>query len=469
MWPQKPQKYSITICLSDVERRLGQKLNFDQFCQWMKRLFCEVSSVPTRDKKLVVCVTVPFFRQGDLCLKEDLIEEYARLEGYDKIPEHIICNTHLRPHTSEYIWNTRIVDILTREGFYESVNHDFISEQFSNGFLSSDCAYTFHSLEEVSSKEKNPEQSVKEINSIQQNNKVKVTQTVSYQRHLAALGALKAEPVFIRNPLSAEYNMMRISLLPSLFKNAMHSLYHGSSYGRLFELGSAFFRSSAEVGASVQNNLENTPYQEMQRMAFIAWGQKEGLWEKSCSEQFCVYDLKGVISVLLDRLGVSDFKWVQLTEAPDFIHSGQFVILKIKGKNVGYIGSLHPAYAEKYKIRLDMAVAEWDLPIFRSSAGRRAFQTISRFPQMERDMAFWVPTHVPAGQLMDDLKKAACPLCHSVKIFDIYKGDTKGQDRSIAFRLNWRAKEKTLTEKDITCLQDKIVKDLRDKWPIRLR
>ena len=470
LWPQKPRRYSIIICPSDVERRLGQKLNFNKFCQWMKRLFCEVSPVSTKGKASAVRVTIPFFRQGDLCLKEDLIEEYARLEGYDKIPEHIICNTHLRPHTSEYIWNTRIVDILAKEGFFESVNHDFISQKFSDGFLSSDCAYIFSSLEGDSDKEKNSEQSAEEINSAHKSNKMTVTQTVSYRRHLAALGALNAAPVFIRNPLSAEYNMMRISLLPSLFKNAMHSLYYGSSYGRLFELGSTFFRSSAAVNTtSVQDNVENVPYQEMKRMAFIAWGQKEDLWEKSRSEQFCVYDLKGVMSVLLDHLGISDFEWVQLVEAPDFVHSGQFVILKMKGKNVGYIGSLHPAYAEKYKIRSDMAVAEWDLSVLHSSIAKRDFQTFSRFPQMERDMAFWVPAHVPAGKLMDDLKRAAGPLCHSVKIFDVYKGDKEGQGRSIAFRLNWRAKEKTLTEKDITCLQDKIVKDLSNKWPIRLR
>ncbi len=471
LWPQKPKKHSIIIRQSDVERRLGQKLNFNKFRHWMERLFCELSPAPAAvgDQKSTVCVTIPFFRQGDLCVKEDLIEEYARLEGYDKIPEHIICSAHPRPHTPEYVWHSRIVDILVREGFYEAVNHDFISQQFSDGFLSSDCSYTSSSLKGELDQKKVQEQAAKEKMIHQKNNTVEVIQTMSYQRHLTALGAVKDAPVFIRNPLSAEYNMMRISLLPALFKNALHSLYHGSLQGRLFELGSVFFKSTSGVETHISDPVQNIPYQEIERMAFIAWGQKENLWQKTRHERFCVYDLKGVISVLLDRLGISDFEWVQLAEAPDFIHSGQFVILKIKGQNAGYAGSLHPAYAEKYKIRVDMAVSEWNLPVFQSSVGRKAFQTISRFPQMERDMAFWVPDHVSAGKLMDDLKKVAGPLCHSVKIFDVYKEDKEGQKRSIAFRLNWRAKEKTLTEKDITRLQDKIIRELSNKWPIRLR
>ena len=420
IWTHKTKKNIIHICQEDIEKRLGQKIIFKKFCEWMKRLFCELT--PT--KPTAVAVTVPDFRQMDLSIKEDLIEEYARLEGYDKIPEHIYPISVPSMQSKDYIKESHIINILNKEGFFEVINHDFISKQFSDEFLQS----SFSPIH------------------------LKETHLKNYQ------------PVLLNNPLSAEYNMMRTSLLPSLFKNALHSLHHGSVVGRLFELGSVFLKASSSASSPTNN-----PYKEIRNLGWIAWGQKESLWENGNKNRECVYDLKGAMQTTLERLKIYDFQWEQQTSTSEFIHPGQYVVLKIQGKPAGFAGSLHPTYADKYKLRCNMAIAEWnnilDYPI---GTDRSIFQPISRFPQIERDLAFWIPETVSAGDILQDLKKIAGPLCHSIKIFDIYKSDKKSE-RSIAFRLNWQAKEKTLTDKDIAHKQDKITKTLIQKWKLRLR
>ena len=451
---QKSKPHTINISISDVERRVGYKPDFHKFCQWMKRLSCNIS--PAKDKQSVQ-VEVPPPRQQDLCIKEDLIEEYARLEGYDKIPEKIIY-AYPRQNTPRYTARSRIVDILVKEGFYEAINHDFISREFSNSFFSADAVDMPSAGSHPGEKKSAPaaDKNFKNIESKKELQKVRaLAYTESYKQHLFSLGVMEDKPVSIRNPLSAEYNMMRVSLLPSLFKNALHSYRHGSLYGRLFELAPVFFASRAGGKPA---------YQEREQLAFVAWGGKADLW--TTDKSLCVYDLKGVMTVLLERMG-QDFEWEQTKKAPYFMHPGQFVLLKIEGKNAGYAGTLHPGYAEKYKIRQDMALAEWDLSVFKEK-DKVSFRAFSRFPQMERDMAFWVPHSIPAGRLIEDFKKEAGPLCHSIKIFDVYQKPGE-KERSIAFRLNWRAKEKTLTEKDIAILQNKITKALMQKWPIRPR
>ena len=457
-WTLKPKPSPIAISKNNIERRLGGAVDFKNFQSVLKSLGCDIKVISS--DKSSVKITPPVWR-ADLNIKEDLIEEYARVRGYEHIPECLTAfSSPPRPHAPKYVQNTLLAQVLTGAGFYEAINHSFTSYDFSGAFLAPQSALSAAS----------PPSSSEQL----------LPKDPSYKKHFVGLNTPPLQPVLIQNPLSAEYNMMRVSLLPSLFKNAARSIHRGWLNGKLFELGHVYGMQNKK---HLKAGGKASPYAELLRLGLIAWGQDDHLWsaKKGLSQTphlfcSCVYSLKGAMEAGLSRFNITfpwegkgeeaassrTAAWEQSDQAPDFIHPGQFAVLKINNAVVGYVGSVHPAVLEKHKIRVDAAVAEWDissLPLLAS----KTFKSFSRFPQIERDLAFWLPHNVPAGRLMEDLKKHAGPLCQSVKIFDVYQDKTK--KRSVAFRLSWQAADKTLTDQDIEDLQSRAAKTVLSKWP----
>ena len=484
-WKKQKRAQPIEIQKKDLERRLGMEVSITKFQHWMEKLGCKVQSLkktvsssqahkkdspdslsssntssfvePSLNKNETIKVFSPFFR-FDLNIKEDLIEEYARLEGYDKIPEKISYLSGLpKPDQKEHILFSRVARILVHEGFYQAINHSFISQKFSDSFLGLENIP--HSDENSRSGEKNK---------------------VNYFLW-SALGMKgeKISPVFIQNPLSAEYNMMRVGLAPSLFKNAQQSIRHGCLQGRLFEVGRIFacLENNEDIPPSLDrpeslNKKASKTYREGACLAFIAWGQEEGLWEKS--KRLCVYDLKTALQTLLECFYIFNYEWVMSeNKSPCFIHPGQYMELKIQEKTVAYIGSLSPVYAEKYKIRTDMALAEMNIQflIEQDITNRKAIRHLSPFPRVERDLSVLVSKDFPAGSLIREIKQMAGPVCKNVQIFDIYENEDliKKDMRSVSFRLTLQSDEKTLTEDSLKKLQDKLTKKLMSQYSIRLR
>ncbi len=458
--PPKP----IEIQKKNLEKRLGMEVSFKKFQDWMKRLGCVVQSnssfsgldnSPTHsatDDRIKI--TPPYFR-FDLKIKEDLIEEYARLEGYDKIPEKIsYLSTFPKPDQNEHTVSLKIARILVHEGFYQAINHSFISRKFSDSFLNP--GGKFSAPTESSADSTRYDQS-------------------SFSGKLLE----KSVPVIIQNPLSAEYNMMRVSLAPSLFKNAQRSIRHERLYGRLFELGKVFSRFISD-SESKQSDQKKNGYKESSYLGLVAWGQEEDLWLKPRAREgdfsqsrSCIYDLKTALNSLLAIFGVCDYKWiVEEKDNPSFIHPSQYMVLKVGGKTVAYIGSLNPLYAETYKIRVNMALAEINTQfLMAQNIVKMDFQNLSPFPVVERDLSFLVPKDFPADNIVKEIKNSAGPVCRKVRIFDIYENEQtcKENTRSISFRLTLQSDKKTLAEEDLKKLQDKLTKKLTDQYPIKLR
>ena len=435
-WGKPTKRNTIEIQEKDLRRRLGMKLSFKKFQEYMNRLNCQVQIENEKAK-----IDPPYFR-FDLNIKEDLIEEYARLQGYDKIPEEIsYLSDFPKPDQKEYNLSSQIAHILAHEGFYQAINHSFISQKFSNSFLN-----------------------------IENDRPINNDKTCSFLWLSNETRIEKIYPVFIQNPLSAEYNMMRVSLIPSLFKNAQQSIRHGSSQGRLFELGKVF-AISEKKDTQIQNDKIQSPHKEDPRLGFIAWGQEESLWEKN-TDRLCVYDLKTAFNTLLELLHISDYEWVSGEKAPSFIHPFQYMVLKVQDKNVAYIGSLNPIYAENYKIRMNMALAEMNIQfIVNKNFTKQTFQNLSPFPAVERDLSLLIPKDFSAGSIIKGIKKITGPVCRAVKVFDTYENKKTSQEgvRSVAFRLTLQSNKQTLTEEVLKKLQNRLTKELTSQYPVKLR
>ena len=397
-YPKPLTKSPILVEHSYVEQRLGYALDFEDFCQWMKRLGCQLEEASEASQ---CWVQAPLFR-WDLWSQIDLVEEYGRLNGYDKIPE-CLPSLSYEPLSEDrsYTYQRQVQRSLCEEGYLQAVNYNFVSESFESQLLGEEA-------------------------------EEKITGLVNIPTS-----------VKIINPLSEDLNGMRRRLFTSLFKNIIHNYRHGSDYGRLFETGHVFYKKEEGYG-------------ENSHMAMCAWGQKNLLWQKD-KDRPVVYDIKATMESLLQSWQISSWQWRDFPEgkAPIYLHPHQAALLFLEGRMVGFIGSLHPRLLEEYKVRTNMAMGEFDLhKLMRGQPRIPQVKPISKFPAVIRDFSFVLDEDKKVSDLIIKMKKVGGKLLQKVDVFDEFRGESfkKGQ-RSVSFRLTFQDMDGTLDESRLAELQ----------------
>ncbi len=416
LYPNRIAPQPILISLQTLSDRLGFAVKADEFQMWMKRLGCEAKATNQTAGQESWQILPPLFR-WDLLEDVDLVEEFARLHGYQHIPESIPALTSA-PAANElsFVVEARIRRVLQAEGCLQAINYAFVSKSFQDDLLG------------VSEK-------------------------------FLSLGLrMSKSAVALMNPLNEEIGVMRTSLMPGLIKNLLYNSRNGNANGRLFEIGFGHFKETAD-------------YLQEGRLGFSFWGSENNLWRKETTPP--VFALKGVIENLLTELGFKKWKWVALAsdKAPDFVHPGQSAALHLEGQPVGFIGSLHPRLATEHKVREPSAVGELKLEsLIASQPKELRYQPISKMPAVDRDLAFLMPKTLAVQDVQTEIKKAAGELLRDVRVFDVYEGvGLQPGQRSVAFRLLFQSKEATLEDAQINELRDKVVKNVGDKFGIGLR
>lgn len=410
LYPKPLVRKPIAIRIQDVSARLGYAVSAQDFGQWMRRLGCEVQV-----QGEVFQVTPPSFRH-DLEIKEDLVEEYGRLNGYDAIPEVLPASTVApTPHASAYTLSRMVGRRVQAEGYQQALNFSFVSEKFENQILGDRQKWKAVGLEVAS------------------------------------------QSVGLKNPLSEDLNVMRVSLLPGLLANVSYNQRYGVESGRFFEIGPTFGRS--ESG-----------YVEESRLSLVAWGRPVDLWA-SKEPSNLVLELKTAMENLLRGMGGRNWSWESKTGLPDLLHPGQSATLFYEGKVVGMLGALHPVLLEELKLRQPVALAEFDLSLLVSGQPRAIkVKTPAKFPLVERDLAFLMPEDLPVQEVLSLIRKAAGAQLLSAKVFDVYQGDKLpvGQ-RSVAIRMQFQNPQSTLTDEQLTAMQAKIIEEAQKKLSISVR
>ncbi len=452
-YPSPIRHSAIEIDLALLSDRLGYKVDGAEFLDWMQRLDCKVMQLGESERGPRWSVTPPLFR-WDMALDMDLVEEFARLHGYQHIPETLPALASAPAlHDASFTIEAKIRRLLQGEGASQAINYAFVSSVSQERILG-----------------------------VSENN-----------RHaLKGLGLrVTEEPIAIVNPLNEELNVMRTSLLPGLVKNILNNSRFGNSSGRLYELGYAHFagrseHASAGRGEAAVNSKASSlkaggelamsgdsAYTQEHRLAFAFWGHRADLWHKKPASDV-VFELKGAVEGLFKGLQMNRWKWFPLqgeTQVPEFLHPGQCARLEYEGKPAGFIGTLHPLIAEEFKIRESVAVAEFNLErLLTGQPKSPSYKSISRMPSMERDIALQMPKDLPASNVETEIKKAAGDLLTSVTVFDIFEGGNlpEGQ-RSVAFRMVFQAKDATLEDAAINGLRDKVVEAVTKKFGLVLR
>lgn len=359
-------------------------------------------------------VTVPL-RRGDITRDVDLIEEAARLYGYDKIP-----TTFIRGDTTPGALNhpqrvARVVRrVLTGAGMHEAVTYSLTSE----------------------GGRKAPE------------------------GWFASKGRIR-----LAMPMSEERSVLRTSLLPHLLDAAVHNRNHHESDAALFELGRVFLTDQ-------EGPLTSLP-QEKQALAGMWTGAKHGPhWAESAQAKVDFYDVKGVLERLFAQLGIEA---VYEAAAPQGYHPGrtaEVTAVLSDGRKVklGRVGQLHPAVQAEWELD-DTYVFELDFEALAEAAVLTAdYQPLPRYPAASRDIAVVVDAAVPAGDLAATIREAGGSILESVRVFDVYTGERIGAGKkSVALALLYRHEERTLTDEEVNAAQTQVIAALAERHGAELR
>lgn len=394
------QAQQIELTSAEVRRLLGIELSAAQVADLLSGLGfeCEVGVDS-------VLVGVPSYRL-DVTMAADLVEEVARMYGYEKLPNTLLADELPPQYVDEVqLVERRVKDTLVACGAQEVIT------------------YSLTSLEIV-----------------------------------ATLNGTQPDPseyLMLENPIAPERSVLRRDILPELAQVLADNLREQSRVV-LFEVGRVFYPQPGRL-------LPDEP----RRLALAMAGQRDVVsWHEATPPLLDYFDLKGVLETLLERLGID--AQVTFTPADDArFHPGRsaYLIQTAEGTSLGVLGELHPDARDRLGLTVSRAVvAELDLDALMLLQMPPLYRVIHRPPAVYQDIAVIAPTSVTAEQAHRVITAAAGPLLEHVSLFDVYTGAPIPEDqRSLAFRMSFRAPDRTLSDAEINKIREKIIRRLQSE------
>ena len=260
------------------------------------------------------------------------------------------------------------------------------------------------------------------------------------------------------NPISADMAVMRTSLWPGLLKSAVYNLNRQQSRVRIFEVGQCFVSSDKDDVSLSQNTM----------LAGLLCGSRSPTGWTAGKEKVDFYDIKGDIEGLLGLTGLQHTFSFDAAIHPA-LHPGQCAQISRNGQSVGWVGQLHPRIQSSlgidsgvYLFQVDASkIAEVRLPIHKE---------VSKFPEVKRDLAFFVEASVEAQTLIDHANSVAGDLLISLKLFDVYQSkDVENKGKSIALGLTFQHSSRTLTDEEVSQAVDRVIAELSTRCKAELR
>ncbi len=363
-------------------------------------------AVEVQDQEMLV--EIPSYRP-DITIEEDLIEEVARLYGYDRISFEMGPAVPTHGYRTDYqIFQKRLLSYAT-QCMRQVITYSFINP---------------HWLEVLEIPEGNP-----------------LRNTVK-----------------IANPFSEEQGIMRTTLLPGILDIAHRNLARRNENLALFEIGSVFWPRES-----------NPQPEEVLMMAGLVTGKVSGGWQPVSREMDFFY-LKGIVEELLGKLHLPEIVFSPLTAEYTY-HPGRTATITSKGKLIGIIGEIHPQVLEKTDINQGVCVFEIDvLSLYEAIPSRHKAQGISKYPAVKRDLALVVPEEISAAQLSDTIKKAGTEILVKVELFDVYRSPQIGENKkSLAYALTFQSDQETLKDEKVNVIMEKILQEVAGAYQARIR
>jgi phenylalanyl-tRNA synthetase beta chain len=354
----------------------------------------------------VYVVSPPSFR-FDIEIEEDLIEEVARVYGFERIPARPpLALATMRPQPE----GRRSPHVLRQQlaacDYQEVINFGFVDPQWQADFGEG------------------------------------------------------ARSIRVLNPIASQLAVMRTTLMGGLVSNVRYNLGRKLSRIRVFELGRVYLRDPA----AKEGDLEVAGVRQPMRVGALAYGPAlEEQWGVT-ARHVDLYDVKAdVESLLAPRVA----KFEPATHPA--LHPGRAARVLLGGREIGWLGELHPRWQQKYELPGPAVLFELDVePLAEGDVPR--YQEVSRFPPVIRDSALIVDEGVSAAALLDEMERARPPLVQEIRLFDVFHGENLGRGKkSLAFRVVMQDTAKTLTDAEADAAMARLTELLAAKFGAKLR
>jgi len=400
-----PERKPVRMRVARAQKVIGVAVPADDMSDVFRRLALVFVREGVGQGEAFV-VTPPSYR-FDIEIEEDLIEEVARVYGFERIPAHpprAAAAMGPARETRRSLHDLR--ERLAACDYQEVINFSFVEPEWEADF------------------------------------------------------AGQAAPVRLLNPIASNLSVMRTTLIGSLVANVRYNQARTQPRIRVFEIGRAFVR---DAGAA-EGPLAIAGLRQPARVAGAACGAALDEQWGVATRPVDFFDVKADVEALISPLELR----FESAAHPAF-HPGRSARILVQGAPAGWIGELHPKWQHKYELAGPVVLFEVDADAIRAVPLPQP-EAISKFPPVVRDIAVLVEDRVPAQGILDAISARKPPIVKEVKIFDIYRGkNLPAGKKSIAFRIVMQHTERTLTDAEADEARDSLVELLRERFSATLR
>lgn len=404
-----PEDIEITLRFNQVKRILGLEIPAEKCIEILENLGFELLGKNAAAAKF----KTPSFRVNDVKQEVDLIEEIARINGYDKIEPTLPSKTQAPEVSKEAKLLKAVNNLFLGYGFNEAVTSSLIGEPLLKQF------------------------------------------GLSYN---------KEEAVFVQNPQSEEHTMLRQTTIANMLNTLKYNFDNGQKNIWLYELGKTYFikKPAEKIDSGVEEN--------QMISGLITGDTNQNLWKKLPKADF--YTLKGVMESLFALLNISGRVKLSPAEDCEYLHPGRSAKVVLLGKTpetIGYFGEIYPILKDKMKINQDIYLFELNLSKLLAAAACNTvkYKQLAQFPEVQRDISFAIEKEISNEQIVLTIKKSAnSKLFKGANLFDIYEGEHIQEGyKSLAYRITLQDEETTLTDEVIEKEMANIKSGLMKKFP----
>jgi len=396
---------TITLRPFRLNAILGTKIKTPRMVKILKSLDFEVTPSKQKDRLLVL----PPRRRRDVTREIDLIEEVARVYGYERIEATLPRSTVFSyPEDKRQTAKEIIKDCLVASGCFEVLTCTLLSENL-----------------------------LKKVN-------CGIDKTVR-----------------IKNPLTREQEFMRPTLIPGLLGIVSRNRNRNVDDVKIFELGRNYFDSAREQGLTWHP-------EEKEYLGIAICGQRSQNWQHNAGK-LDFFDLKALVELFLGRLGIGKYVFIEKNYA--FLSKSASVAISLKEEQIGFLGRLSQKVLDNFSLSGEIYVAEISLEhTFKKADLQRSFSPVSAHPGITRDIAVVVEEGIKSGQLVSIIRNVGRGLITGVRLFDLYHGkQVPPGHKSLAYSIEYRSGNRTLTDAEVDKVHNKVRASLAEKLSAKFR
>jgi phenylalanyl-tRNA synthetase beta chain len=403
VYPKKIELKKVKLRLERIQKVLGYEFQKSDIVEILTKLGFSSKEKPNHEYE----VTVPGYR-ADVEREVDLIEEIARISGYDNIPTIPKISIPLGAKQDETSFNDELKQYANAVGFYEMINNPLQSEKLAN---------------------------------------------------------MTGKAIKISNPISTDMAYLRTSLVPGALSVVERNLNRGEKNLALFEIGNVF--NLSERSAEIKNFDD---FSEDEKMIFILTGEKIGREWFAGTEKYNFFDLKGVINSFLNKISLDNTLNDSYTSFDNTIYEETFA--KFANESlIGTGGRLKYSVLNQFGIEQSVFCFEFYTNSLRNlqKTQKKYIETL-KFPKVVRDFAFIFDNKTTYKEVEDLIKKKSSNLLKDVNVFDIFESKELGSNKkSMAFQLTYFDERRTLEDVEVEKDFESLIKLISKEFSARLR